>query len=188
MEQTNPYEYAKIYRITTPTGHYYIGSSKARYLSRRYWQHIRDSNREANAKNRLYSHIKANGGWNAVKMEAVETVTCTDATALRLKENEHIIKVEGDPLCLNRNRAILSSPAEKAQRHKEADLRWRAKMRAERNKVIECGCGRSHTVGRTHQHTNADFHKQWVSSTDSEADTQQSTDQGSSPSNTEPTV
>ena len=148
---------SRIYRITCPDGSYYYGSTSYKYLSARIYAHKRDSLRPGNAKNRLYTHIKANGGWDAVKIEEMEILEGGSKTDIRIKENAYILQHEGNPKCLNHNRAYVT-PEEKVTRNRECQKRWKQAQKERLNSVVTCQCGLEHTVGRTAQHLTSTRH------------------------------
>jgi hypothetical protein len=150
-------EYARVYRISCPDGHFYYGSTSARYLNDRIRAHKRDALKPGNAKNRLYTKVKQ-VGWDNVTVEEITTLEAPTRLDLRLRENEYIRPHLSDPLCLNHNLAF-ATEEEKRQRRRECQQRWNERKKAELNTVVSCHCGLTHTAGRTGQHLTSKAHE-----------------------------
>lgn len=87
---------AIIYRLEV-AGHYYVGST-CQGLDIRMSQH-REALDEGDER-KLYAFIRANGGWEAVRIVAIETwIVKTAREEVRIKEQSYI-RLE-DPFCLN---------------------------------------------------------------------------------------
>lgn len=147
-----------IYKLYCDDGYFYIGSTVDRYLSRRYHKHKCDSVRPEYKDNKVYSHIHKLG-WSRVKIILIETLDFINHLERRKKENEHIVKYLNDPLCLNTNKAYRTD-----DELKEYMINHRKKLREKKNAIVKCGCGISHTVGRTQQHLKSVKHKVAISS------------------------
>ena len=113
MEQPASYN-GQIYKLVCDDGHYYIGSTKSE-LKYRLYHHKQHSLLWPDRK--VYEHI-LRCGWNTVKIECVEEVTCASRDELRKKENEYIKNSLSDPLCLNIKKAHLTKE-ELLQQQKE---------------------------------------------------------------------
>jgi len=99
----NKYKYGKIYRIICSDEHYYIGST-IRTLRQRFSHHKKCTKTETS---KLYTHLRTIGFDNAT-IELLEQYPCESGKELRKRENDYIIEVKDDPLCLNENRAHVS--------------------------------------------------------------------------------
>lgn len=113
MDQAAAYN-GQIYKLVCNDGHYYIGSTKSE-LKYRLYQHRQHSLLWPDRK--VYEHILT-CGWDTVKIECVEKVSCTSRDELRKKENEYIKNSLSDPLCLNMKVAHLTKK-ELLQQQKE---------------------------------------------------------------------
>lgn len=96
------YEFGKIYKLQCIDGHFYIGSTINK-LNVRFYHH-KTASRNKNTP--LYSHVQIIG-WNNVRIELVEEFPCKNRTELRKRENEIIETEKENPLCLNKNKAII---------------------------------------------------------------------------------
>jgi hypothetical protein len=106
------YEDSKIYRLVCDDGCYYYGSTITT-LRERLWHHKESAKTMTS---RVYSHIRTIG-WDKVKIELVEAVSCANRKDLRIRENGYIEKARADPACLNTLRAY-TSDEEKAEMEK----------------------------------------------------------------------
>lgn len=103
----------KIYRMTSRTGHFYIGSTQ-RTLGLRLTHHKYNSSFRSSSK--VYSHF-LEVGWGDVTMELIKEVRVT-RRQLFLLEEEEVRKYIGQPLCLNTNHVKLTYE-EVLERNKE---------------------------------------------------------------------
>ena len=99
----NKYKHGKIYKIICSDEHYYIGST-IRTLRQRFSHHKKCTKTETS---KLYTHLRTIGFDNAT-IEILELYPCECGKELRKRENDYIIEVKNDPLCLNENRAHVS--------------------------------------------------------------------------------
>ena len=96
------YESGKIYRLQCSDGCFYIGSTITK-LSIRYYHH-KTASRDKNTP--LYSHAKTIG-WENILILLVEEFPCKNIIELRTRENQIIETEKKNPLCLNKNKAIV---------------------------------------------------------------------------------
>ena len=101
--EENKYKYGKIYKIICSDEHYYIGST-IRTLRHRFIDHKESAKKETS---KLYTHLRTIGVDNAT-IELLELYPCESGKELRKRENDYIIEVKDNPLCLNENRAHVS--------------------------------------------------------------------------------
>ena len=113
MEETASYD-GQIYKLVCNDRHYYIGSTKSE-LKYRLYHHKQHSLLWPDRK--VYEHI-LRCGWDTVKIECLEKVSCKSRDELLKKENEYIKKSLSDPLCLNIKKAHLTKE-ELLQQQKE---------------------------------------------------------------------
>jgi len=99
----NKYKYGKIYIIKCIDGYYYIGST----IQSIYIRHSRHKTFAKTETSKLYTHLRTIGFDNAT-IELLEQYPCESGKELRKRENDYIIEVKDDPLCLNENRAHVS--------------------------------------------------------------------------------
>jgi hypothetical protein len=133
------YSRCKIYKLESPSGHYYIGSTTYRQLNQRLAVHRCDSRRPKNCNNKLYSHITAIG-WDKIKMTLLEEFVCANGDELRQRENRYIMESLDDDLCLNRNRAYANG----------VDYR---------DEKITCDCGTTVSRRQYPQHLQTNKHR-----------------------------
>ena len=99
----NKYKYGKIYIIKCIDGYYYIGST----IQNIYIRHSHHKTFAKTETSKLYTHLRTIGFDNAT-IELLEQYPCESGKELRKRENDYIIEVKDDPLCLNENRAHVS--------------------------------------------------------------------------------
>lgn len=90
------YENSKIYKLVCDDGHYYYGSTMQTMKDR--LQNHKGSSKTMTS--RLYTHIQEIG-WDKVRIECVEEVSCKNRKELRIIENKYITEHRNDKLCLN---------------------------------------------------------------------------------------
>jgi hypothetical protein len=135
---------AKIYRLTCSDGCYYYGST-IQSLKERLWHH-KESSRTMTSK--LYSHIRTIG-WDAVTIDLVQSLSCTNRKELRIIENTYIQSRKDDPNCLNTLRAY-TSDEEKAKLERD-----RHSATADHRKEVV------HAYYESHRDTIAERHAQY---------------------------
>lgn len=111
------YENARIYKLVCEDGCYYYGST-IDSIQKRFYGH-KGSSKTMTSK--LYNHIREIG-WDKVKIECVEEVSCNNRKELREIENKYILEKKNDPLCLNTLRAYTPDD-EKRIMEKERQIR-----------------------------------------------------------------
>ena len=99
----NKYKYGKIYIIKCIDGYYYIGST----IQDIYVRHSHHKTFAKKDTSKLYTHLRTIGVDNAT-IELLELYPCECGKELRKRENDYIIEVKNDTLCLNENRAHVS--------------------------------------------------------------------------------
>jgi hypothetical protein len=100
---TMGYESGKIYKLQCSDGCFYIGSTINKLNTRFY--HHKTASRSKNTP--LYSHILQTIGWGNVRIVLLEEFGCANRVELRRREDELIENERGNPLCLNKNKAII---------------------------------------------------------------------------------
>ena len=108
------YQNGKIYRIETPDGHFYIGSTC-----------VPLSQRKASHKARRHTettpfHLFMKDKWDTSQIVLIEDCPCDNKEQLVRKEAEIIKQYKQDPLCLNKNLSA-TTPEHIAERDR---LRW----------------------------------------------------------------
>ena len=106
------YRHSKIYKLYSPDGFYYLGST-VNTLRQRKNEHKSVSKKNPNQK--IYAHFNTIG-WDTIEIVLVEEFKCENRDQLRQKENEHIVKALGDPKCLNSVREFITEEERKEQR------------------------------------------------------------------------
>lgn len=142
----------RIYKLICNDGAFYFGSTYKSLRDRRA-HHEMTSLREDCKTSKVYSHIHKIG-WDNVKIELVEERICGTLDERRQLEDSYIRSSLCDPLCLNKNRVIIT-PEEKYQRSQIANQR----LKVERNTPVVCECGIITTVGRFEQHKKSFKHR-----------------------------
>jgi hypothetical protein len=113
------YDNSKIYRLVCEDGSYYYGST-IQSLNERFQQH-KGSSKTMTSK--VYTHIQEIG-WDKVRIECVEEVSCKNRKELREIENKYITEYRNDTLCLNTLRSYTPED-EKKNMEKERQTRNR---------------------------------------------------------------
>lgn len=90
------YQNSKIYRLICNDGHYYIGATVSD-LPTRLNNHKQESKNKHNA---MYNYI-ASVGWDNIKIELIEKISCYSKKELDTYEHKHLKSVLNDTLCLN---------------------------------------------------------------------------------------
>lgn len=111
------YENSKIYKLVCDDGHYYYGSTIQSLDKRLYGHH--GSTKIMTSK--LYTHIQEIG-WDKVKIECIEEVSCKNRKELREIENKYILESRNDSLCLNTLRSYTPDDEKKVM-EKERQIR-----------------------------------------------------------------
>lgn len=111
------YDNSTIYKLICEDGHYYYGSTIVSLRMRLHGH--KESSKTMTS--RVYKHI-VEIGWDKVKIECIERVSCKDRKELREVENKYILENRNDPLCLNTLRAY-TSEGEKRNMEKERQTR-----------------------------------------------------------------
>lgn len=117
----------RVYRIVTPTGFYYYGSTGST-LRHRLWCHKGMAKIEQHRK--LYTHINSN--WEGVRIEEVEVVG--GKAEGREREQHYIGQSRGDEKCLNEYDAY-DTPESRRAKRTEAQRRRRAEQTPEQKEA-----------------------------------------------------
>ncbi len=96
------YDCGKVYKLQCSDGRFYIGSTINK-LNVRFYHH-KTASRHKNTP--LYSHIQTIG-WENVTITLLEEFSCKNKGELCRRENEILEKERENPLCLNKNKAII---------------------------------------------------------------------------------
>ena len=96
------YESGKIYKLQCSDGRFYIGSTINK-LNVRFYHH-KTASKHKNTP--FYSHIQTIG-WENVSIMLLEEFSCKNKTELCRRENEIIEKQRENPMCLNKNKAMI---------------------------------------------------------------------------------
>jgi group I intron endonuclease len=108
--KTNIYKNGKIYRLQCTDGYYYFGST-TQLLSNRLTHHKHLSKKDNTT---AYQHIKQHG-WDNVEIQLIEEYPCEVKKDLNEREDYYIRQSKDNPLCLNENRAYVSTEEKKQQ-------------------------------------------------------------------------
>lgn len=114
------YKNGKIYKIQCADGHFYIGSTTKSLAKRLRWH--KDASLRGTS--RLYIHINSIG-WNNVNIELIENYSYDTINKLRKQEDKYIKQYINDVLCLNFNRAQLTTK-EKIEQNRTNSANYRA--------------------------------------------------------------
>lgn len=125
---------AVIYRLEI-AGHYYVGST-CQGLDTRITQH-KEALDEGDER-KLYAFIRENGGWDAVRVTAIETwIVAKDREEVRIKEQSYICLE--DHLCLNTLAAwrdVKAKVKEYYEAHKEEIIAYRVEWGRQKRAAI----------------------------------------------------
>jgi hypothetical protein len=141
---------------------------------------IYEKGKEYNSK--LYTNIRANGGWENYTMVEIEKYPCKDATEARIKEREwfetlharlntlYPQRTKEEYYADNRERIITnvrtyaSGNKEKiSDRGKLKRITHKAEIKERRAKTFLCECGKETTQDHKSRHIRTLFHQQFVS-------------------------
>lgn len=95
------YTHGKVYRLVSPDGHFYIGSTAQPILRLRLAEH--NYNAKQGKTTRLYTYLRTTD----MTIELIEAFPCESRTQLQMREQEHLAKAD-TTLCLNEKLAHLT--------------------------------------------------------------------------------
>jgi hypothetical protein len=149
----------------------------------RKWSHKNNSTNEKGREynTRLYTTIRANGGWENYSIIEIQKYPCKDATEARIKEREWFETLharlntlypqrnKGEHYAENRERILANVKAwgdshkkEKSERNQSYKESHKEEMKERRSKTFLCECGKETTHDHKSRHLLTKFHQQFI--------------------------
>jgi len=151
----------------------YVGSTKAFWQRKAHHKHDCYNENRQSYNNKLYSTIRANGGWDNWRMVIIEDCGEISFTQARIKEEEHRMKLNAN---LNSHKCYITEEMVKEndkkyyEINKEKKIEYQKEYRENNKEAIEekqgqkmtCECGGSFRIDNKARHEKTEKHCEFI--------------------------